>query len=289
MPLAFGLIAWGVALVLVQEVFRRRGPWTTWVAFLALPLVLTPYWVQHDRSEGFLDVFPWVKLYILLFSTCWITGLRFTRLGAWSWARSLGMLLLPINIVVAVAHDLFGGHLAHSLLAASGLLLIVTLPASWVAVQIDREGHYRDLHWVGMTRAWIMEYTLWNWVFVYLNYRALAGQQLAVLLAAFAVGMIDPRRWLQARAYTLATDLLMAFTFPTFLLGRLDHSSRITAPREDLAAGISLILVTAYAVRGLLKLRRGGWPGSRPNTRFDIGRDQGSALSSSGLATRPRW
>lgn len=253
MRLAVHLVTLTVLLYLVQEGFRRAGRWVAWGVFLGLPLILTPYWLKSNLNQ--VGVFPWVKLYTILVSVSWLTALRFTSVGRWRWALDTTFLFLVFNILEAVTQDLFGGHLAHFLLASTGFLLILTLPAPIHAIRIAISSRHRDLHYEGTTRGWIVGYTLWNWAFLYLNLPAIAGHQLAVLGSAFVVGMLDPRRWLQARAYTLAADLLLLFTFPQFFL-RLSDTSHWTTPyREDFAAGACLIIMTVYAVRFFLNRR----------------------------------
>lgn len=55
----------------------------------------------------------------------------------------------------------------------------------------------------------IVGYTLWNWVFVYLNYPELAGHHVAVLSAALTLACLDRGLRLQARAASLGLTLLL--------------------------------------------------------------------------------
>ncbi len=167
---------------------------------------------------------PWVKLVGLQISACWLTVLRFTALGRSRWALGIMFLLLPFNMLEAVAQDAFGGHLAHYLMVLTGIVLILSVPHPMWGIRIDTADHNRELRYVGMTRTWIAVYTLWNWAFVYLNYPAIAGHQLAVLAAAFLVGMAEPSRWLQSRVFTLATDVLVLPTVPGMSVSFTDTS-----------------------------------------------------------------
>ena len=224
MALAAGLTVLGISLFLVQEAFRRAGKWLAWGAFLLLPILLTPHWVRINSEVG---VFLWVKLYTILFGVCWITGLRYTSLGRERWPLLGVLVLLVINVLEAVVQDLVSGTLAHYLVALSGVLLLLSLPRRAHAIRID-ENPSQDLVYHDMTRSWIMAYSLWNAAFVYLNFPIVAGHHLAVLGAAFAVGMYDPRRWLMARAYTLAFDMLLLATFRVPLTDAMDTSDWLT-------------------------------------------------------------
>jgi hypothetical protein len=89
-------------LIFGQEVLRRSKPWAVWGLFLLLPVLLAPYWIQINT----LGFFPWLKGYSVFIAVCWVTVLRFTKLGKQDWARSAIPLLLAANIFEAVAVDL---------------------------------------------------------------------------------------------------------------------------------------------------------------------------------------
>lgn len=254
MPLFLRLSALGAILFAVQALFRRAGPWPAWAVFVALPIALTPFWFRTNPAIG---LFPWVKLYTILLSVNWITALRFTTLGERPWARFGMYLLLVVNIIEACTQDFFGEHLAHYLVLLSGVLLILQLPNPCRAISIDAENGRRELLYRGLTREWCVEYTLWNWAFVYLNYPAIAGRQFAVLAAALLVGLGDPRRWLQARGYTLAAELMLLPTLPNSVIPPTDTSSWSSPYRENVVAAICVLLIAVEGVR-LLRARRGG-------------------------------
>lgn len=239
---------------LFQELLRRSSQWIAWFLFLGLPFALLSHWIQADQDLG---VFPWVKLWTMLFAVCYGTAIRFTALGKSRAAVTAAFLLLPANIMEAVVQDMSGGHAAHFLLAATGVLLIISVPNPFRAIRIDIGGAFRDLIYEEMTRPWIVGYTLWNWSFVYLNFPSIAGHQLSVLAAALLVGMIDPRRWLQARAYTLAGSLLFLFTLPQKSYPLADTTSWATQSRENFAAA-SCLMITAIGLARLIIRRRSG-------------------------------
>lgn len=250
MELVVRLVALAGILLLVQELFRRADKWAAWGAFFVLPLALAPYWVELGQVGAYRGsgAFPWVKLVSLQIGASWLTALRFTSLGRAPWALGALFLMLPLNMLEAVTEDLFGGHPAHYVLALSGILLIFSVPHPMKAIRIDSDGRYRDLQYVGMTRPWIAGYTLWNAAFVYLNFPAIAGHELAVLSSAFAIGMYKPSRWLQARTFTLATDLLAMATFPSVIIPFAETSDWASPQGENVVAGVCLALVAVYAV-----------------------------------------
>jgi hypothetical protein len=220
MPVALKILVLFVALYVTYEVLRRSGKWTVWGLFLAVPLALTPYWV---RVNSF-DPFVWLKLYSVCVCVIWGTGVRFTRLGGRAWGRFGVPVLLAGNIIEATYLDLFGSGLAHGLNAAAGLLLVATLPYADRATRVDTTGEFRDLRY-GLTRGWVVAYTVWNWAFVYLNYPAYAGQHTAVLACGLVVAAVDPRLWAQARACTLGLMLIGMATFDAALLSWMDTSA----------------------------------------------------------------
>lgn len=249
MELVARLIIVAVLLIVVQELFRRANMFAALGVFLILPMALAVYWFRMGQAGAYgnTGVFPWVKLVSLQVGACWLTALRFTFLGRYQWALGLSFVMLPLNMLEAVTQDAFGGHLAHYLLVLTGALLIFSVPHPMRAIRVDPTDRYREIRYTGMTRVWIAGYTLWNGTFVYLNYPTVAGHQMAVLASSLLIGLIKPSRWLQARTFTLATDLLMFATFPGVLVPLTDTSHWASPDREDYAAAVCLASTVAYA------------------------------------------
>ncbi len=231
-------VLWGL-----QEL-QRREPRFVVGFFLVLPLLLTPYWARVYHT----DLFHWVKIFSVIAGVLWFTALRYTRLGQKRWAYYGVLFILAANILEAVLQDLSGGHLAHDLNATAGILLIVTLFERLDTIQVNTGTRIRDLEWGSMTLLWVIAYTLWNWTFVFLQYPWNAGKHIAVLGAALLVGLQDPKRWLQARAFTLGTYLIFLFSFPTFIEAAADTRAWSTPTTELLAAGITLAVTLLYAL-----------------------------------------
>ena len=246
------IIAVTVLLLLAQEALRRASRWAVWGVFLLVPLILTPYWVWVNE----LGLFPWFKFYSVFFCVCWGTALRFTTLGNRAWARSTIPLLLAMNILEAVLLDIFGHGSAHALNAAAGLLLITTMPYGSDSARIHSASGYCDLHY-RTSKRWVIGYTLWNWIFVYLNYPALTGHHTAVLAAGLIVAMIDPLRWGQTRASTLGVNLLFSATYFNGMIAWMDTSTWFDEQVGIVAAGLALMFMAGYAVQlGLSQIAR---------------------------------
>lgn len=239
----FQIIGVTVFLLLAQEALRRARPWAVWGVFFLLPSVLTPYWIRTND----LGFFPWFKFYTVFFCVCWGTVLRFTSLGNRTWARSTIPLLLAVNILEAVVVDTLARGSAHVLTAAAGLLLIATLPFGHYATRVDSSGGCRDLRY-GISRRWVVGYTLWNWAFVYLNYPSLTGHHTAVLAAGLIIAMHDPRGWLQARASTLGVNLLFTATFFHDMITWLDTSTWFNEHVGFVIAAFGLVYMIAYTI-----------------------------------------
>jgi hypothetical protein len=240
-------------LFFVQEWLRRTSRITAWAVFFAIPGILTPFWIQGDstplcRQFDNPVFFCWLKLYSVSIAACWFTWLRFSPLKDRWWAHYVSLLILPLNIIEAIVQDVVSCQLHHYLNAAAGVLLVVTLPFAQKAFQVRVRNTCQDLDWEGVSRTWIAGYTIWNWVFIYHTFPVIAGQHLAVLGAAFVVGMCDPRRWLQARTYSLAIALFLLFTFPTFLVSRLGTVEWSNDRANIVCACVSLGFAATQAV-----------------------------------------
>ena len=228
----------------IQEAFRRVPAWVSLVTFSILPIVLTPYWLVMHQDVG---VFPWLKLYTMVVSVSWLTALRGTKLGKHR-RGAMGLIgLLVLNIVEALTLDATGGHLSHWLVMLAGALMLITLPSVKGASCRATNGSSGEFLYPGMTRRWVIEYTVWNWTFLFLNFPIIAGQHAAVLGAALIVGMMEPQRWLQARGHTLAASLLLMATFPNFMVHGFDTTLWHTPQREAVASLLCVVVVVAIA------------------------------------------
>lgn len=198
--------------MVTQEIFRRY-PRFTFVFFLIAPVVLYSCWVLLIGPQ---DWFPWVKVFSIALGIILLSIFRNTSLGNSKICQWTVYIFLAINIFEAVARDISGGSTANYLNAIAGVLLVVTLNQINTIHIDDKEG-YRDLRWESMTLSWIIGYTLWNWVFVYLNFGFQSSiQHIAVLGPALIIGLINSGRWLQARVLTLGTYFIIIHSVPHY-------------------------------------------------------------------------
>jgi len=230
----------------LQELLRRCRLPILWGIFLLAPLILTPYWFKFNDF----DPFMWIKTYSIMFCVSWGSWLRFTSAGDKSFLRHTIVWLLVANILEALVLDLLGKGIAHDLNALAGILLLATMPWSAKNTRIDRASRHQDIC-CDLPIAWIVGYTLWNWVFVYLNYPALAGHHIAVLSAALILACINPQRWLQTRAATLGLNLLFMATSYEGTLAVSDATGWFDERTAIIAASLSFAWLAIHALSKL--------------------------------------
>lgn len=199
-----------IGLVVVQEIFRRF-PKFALLFWVAVPVILYACWLLLWQQP---DWFPWVKVFSIEIGVLTLSWYRLGTLGKNRIGRWVIYFFLAANIFEAVFRDVVSGGLANYLNAIAGVLLVLTLEKIG-SIHIDTKTKYRDLSWGGMTFAWIVGYTIWNWTFVSLNYGVSSSiVHFAVLAAPFVVACIDRERWLQARVFTLASYFVIFHTVP---------------------------------------------------------------------------
>lgn len=237
------------AILLALHWFARNaGPWAVAALYMVLPATLTWYWLRVN-DYGF---FPWIKIYTVLFCACYGSVLRYSSLGERRSARRAITVLLGLNILEAATLSVIEGGFANLLNAAAALVLIAALPWRGDAVQVA-ETERRDLL-LNIPRLWIVGYTVWNFAFVVVNYPQFTGHHIAVLGAALLIGLIDPKKWVQARAYTLGVYFIAVLTFRSSLHDRLDTSDWID-PRAGLAAAVLALLLSIASLSTEIRLR----------------------------------
>jgi len=249
--LVFNILVLSIILWCYQLLIRA-DKWIVLLIVVGATTFLSPAWFRSFERFG---IFPAVKIYTILFFVCWTTVLRFTSMGTQRWARSATLWLLVVNIIEALLLDISGGNAAHYLVFISGSLLLLTLPDPVNAVQITNENGARDLVYRGMTRVWILEYSVWNWSFVYMNYPEVAGQAFGVLLAPRLVGMRDPQRWLLARGFTLGVYLIVLATIPESMIRWMGTSNWETPTGEGAVGAVCSFFIGTCTLRLLLRHR----------------------------------
>jgi hypothetical protein len=246
--LFFKLVLLTGGLLLFYQFLRRSGLWINLALTTFLPLCLSTWWISQSPGVGW---FPWLKLYSVALFLTWMNLAKFTELGHKTWWRQGLVCLLLLNILEAVIQDSTGRELSHWLVVISGILVMLTLPSFHKCIQVDFNSEVRDVIYSGMNRRWIIEYSIWNWAFVFLNFPQIAAHQLAVLGAAAIVGFREPRLWLQARGYTLMGDLMLLASFPNALIPWTDTENWSSPTREWIVSSICLLVILGYSVRWL--------------------------------------
>ena len=243
-----------VALVVTQEIFHRF-PRFTLALFSIASIVLFPCWILLFGVE---DWFAWIKVFSIASGIILLSLFRTTRLGTKTLVRWSTYAFLVVNILEAVLKDITTGTGANYLNALAGILLIVTLNKIRT-VHIDTSSKHKDLLWGSMTLPWIVGYTIWNWVFVYLNFGFQSSMMhIAVLASALVVVCVDKERWLQARVFTLGTFFIFFHSFPHL-------SSRLLAAGQNerfglfvsmISSGFMILYTILHVRRSLLTKRK---------------------------------
>lgn len=246
-------IATCLALVILQEVFRRSRILTLLVFGLLPPVIVVAMLIM-----GYLDWFKLAKIVSVPLGIMLIWFCRYTSFGE----KRLGFVLihcvLLINIMEAVVKDLTTAIQAGvvdlkliscGLTASSGVMLIFSLalprtaqnfvntPSLKQIAFIDVKSPTRDFCYGSMPLSWIIAYTAWHLSFIYLNFPEDIFMHLGLHGAALFVGLRRPELWLQTRALSLGIFLIAAYSFHQHL-GPFKASQSLLV---ELAFGLSLI------------------------------------------------
>lgn len=198
-----------IGLLVTQEIFFRYPKFSAW--FFAIgSIILFPCWVLLIGVD---DWFAWLKVLTIALGILLLSVLRTTRLGGLVYVRYAVYGFLTLNILEAVFKDIATGTTANYLNAFAGILLVATLERlDTIRISARRQ---KDMRWTALTMAWIIGYTIWNWVFVYLNFGLQSGMvHIAVLGSALLIAFIEKDRWLQTRLFTLGTFFMAFHSFP---------------------------------------------------------------------------
>jgi hypothetical protein len=203
-----GLVLLALFGFVAIELLRRLALFA-WICFLLIPIVMLPYWVSQNTG---IDWFFWLKIYSMFLSCCWLLLLRYTSLKNHRWAFALIYAALMINMSEAIFRGFLTGYIPNILDACAGLLLLITIPPLRL-VTISPEKN-RDLLW-DAPLAWMLGFTLWDTVFMYLTFPGSFGRTFASLVSPLLTALFFNRKlWIQGRAFVLAFFLEIAFTFP---------------------------------------------------------------------------
>ncbi len=245
-----------VGLVVANE-FARRTKVGGIICFLAIPAVLTAYfiaiyagaakgaeWALNNDTYIYMNSwFHYAKLYAATAGCIGFMIIKYQwgKLGKAHWFKAFPFVIVAINILIAVASDfesaIRAGSLAggwwHSsegvwlyggwwnvLNGLAGLINILCM-TGWWGIYSSKNGR-QDMLWPDMTIYYIIAYDIWNFQYTYLNLPTHAWYcGLALLLApTFANHFWNKGGWIQNRAHTLALWCMFAQVFPVFQ----DHS-----------------------------------------------------------------
>lgn len=242
----------GLAILLIVLFFLyellRRNKWLAFGAFLALPFILLPLWLQEEHT-----IFAWIKIYSVVLGAGWIAAVRYTSLQYKDWVKAVFYPFLALNIAEAVIQDIINGHPLNYINAVTGIILIATLPGAR-SVTIDEEKGYKDLFW-NIPILWIISYTIWNLMFIHMTFPIHTGLHASVLGAALIVGLINNKLWIQARAYTLGIFALLLFTYAP-ILEPIYTPRVIIEPMAWIGVTIGLVLAIVHCGRLFLDKKR---------------------------------
>lgn len=210
MTLFFTVLLYILAGVVIHECFRRY-PKAGFGIFLVLPILLTPVWFLKQEADWFF----WIKMYSVIGASWLIWILRFTRLKMNRWPFYLAYFIAIVNLSEAILKS-FTAFLSipNILIALSGLALIATLP-NWSSIKVDSQ-KFNDLLW-NTPYSWILGYTFWDWILIYLVYPKDVIGHIAVLTAPLVAAAMNRKLYMQARTSTLAFYLMVAATVPELL------------------------------------------------------------------------
>lgn len=227
-----------IFLLVCHEILRRHKMFAGLV-FLLGPFVLLPLAFQQDNS-----IFVWLKVYSVSFGSLWLILCCLTELGQKKWAIWLLWAFFALNILEAVLESFKVGGLLNYLNMIPGILLICTLPFP-NEISVDKKPT-RDLLW-NTSMFWIIGYTLWNWVFLYMNWPAFCLMHIPVLLAPLLVSLVNNKLWIQARAFTLGIYLLIHFSYDA-VFKPIHFSGSVNPEIAGVVVGAAVIWMVFYFI-----------------------------------------
>ncbi len=165
---------WLTAFIAATGVFAllvdRSRWWGHLAAYLLLPTAILAWTVLNTAASS---AFVYLKFPSVCLGALLIGALRHKGLADFHGWRTVGYLVLVINIAEAVGFEIydvlastpehdFGGNLFN---ATAGIILILT-QAYPRFIRVDRSRPDHNLHYdVGL--PWVLTYVVWNFTFVY--------------------------------------------------------------------------------------------------------------------------
>ncbi len=202
--LIYWFVLYGLILYAVDDLVRKSKVMS--FLFMVAPLLFLPLLMQ----TVFTDWFNVLKFSTLMIVPVYITMVRFK----WShkWLLIFGALLLPINIVEAVLKDV---ELGNWINVVSGIIAIGVLPTPNKLTVTGKQDFPEQISYP-MSWVAIGAFTLWHLCLIYSfpSFRGYAGDYVVMDIPTLLIPIVaaltyGSRYWLQARAYTMAFNVLM--------------------------------------------------------------------------------
>lgn len=222
--LMFAAVLFG--LMGLNELSRRSRNWSLFL-FVAVPVLLTPYWLYMGNEVS--NWFVWVKVYSALAGSIGFMVIRFTNFADKNkWFLAFPPIILAVNILEAVLREyqvasingisdglLLVGGTWNYVNAIAGILNILTI-CGWVGIYAATRKNSRDMIWPDMLWFWIIAYDLWNFAYIYNCLTANVLYTGVALLLSCTIPALwwAKGAWLQHRAHTLAFWAMFMMTFP---------------------------------------------------------------------------
>lgn len=188
--------------------FRRLPPKWSALAWIVVPVLLTPLWLQIGKTHHW-SWFLWAKTWSVILACAWFAYCAARPTMSPRFVAVTVHLFLGLNIFEAVVMDWSRGAPVN---AIAGLVLIASLAlvrTPRVEADASRAEITIDLGW-----SWIAAYSVWNACFVYGTFTHAFGHHIAVLSAALVLARrFGQASWLIIRTTTLGLYLVVYDSF----------------------------------------------------------------------------
>lgn len=209
-PIIWIFIFTGLITLLTQAVIRSPL-WVSFLVYLGGSALLVGYWNFVTIEASW---FAYVKLFSVVVGALYVTILRYKSWGSISWLKLTGYLLIIINMLEAMVHDVFTGTPIN---AVVGGVLLLTLAFPY-QIFVDPKDPKRNFRY-NLGIAWVLAYTAWDFVFIYGVSKFGEGSP----FAAFAIcHLVTPLLlmgktgdlYMQARAHSLSLYMFVRMSIP---------------------------------------------------------------------------
>jgi len=177
------------------------------LVFGVLPILLTPWWIQHAPH----GVFGWAKIYSVCFAAAGIGLIQYKHIGTLRFRTLFAPVAFGVNILEVAFLAMSRGGDREMVVAAMSVILVLLLAKPSATPEKVRGIEYN------LGQPWIDAYTVWNLMIVYALKPGHIFMHATILFAAHYLAFRRPSEWAAIRAVTLGTFLMMFFTYkPAF-------------------------------------------------------------------------